>query len=435
MRCALVAMCLGSLTLTVLADDWPQYRGINRDARSNEKGLAKKWPDKGPPLAWIFDQTGVGYSGPAIVGDRLYVMGARGDSEFLIAVDIKDKPKELWAVKIGPTFFWKGNIWNTGPNTTPSVDGDLIFALGGQGILVCADKDGKEVWRKDLPKEMGAEVNPVGGGAEKLGWGFSSSPLVDGDKLIIVPGSKQGEIAALNKKDGKVLWQTKELTNQATYASPIVAEIGGVRQYVQITLDSQVGVAGVAARDGKLLWHYKRNTAFSDCVIPTPVVQGDLVYFTVGFSYGCDLVKISNKGDAFSAEEVPAYKPNKIFKSLQNQSGGVVLVDDHIYGHSEGKGWVCQNLKTGATAWSEKQKFGRGSVIYADGSLYLYGEDDGIVALIDASPKGWSEKGRFELPKKSMQNLKNGKLWTHPALANGKLYLRDQELLYCFDVK
>lgn len=436
-RFALVAVCLGSLTLPLSADDWPQYRGLNRDARSKEVGLAKKWPDKGPPFVWTFEQVGLGYSSPAIVGDRLYIMGARGGSEFLIALDIKDKPKELWTVKIGPIFTWKGNNWNTGPNATPSVDKDsgLIFALGGQGILICVDTEGKEKWRKDLPAEMGAEVNPVGGGAEKLGWGFAWSPLVDGDQLVIIPGSKQGEIAALNKKDGKVLWQTKELTNQATYASPVVAEIGGVRQYLQVTFDNEVGVAGVAAKDGKLLWHYKKKASFTDCVIPTPIVHDGLVYFTVGFSFGCDLVKVSGKESAFTAEEVPAYKPNKIFKSMQNQSGGVVLVDDHVYGYSDGKGWVCQNLKTGATAWSEKQKLGRGSLIYADGHLYCYGEDDGVVVLLDASPKGWSEKGRFVIPKKSDQNLKSGKLWTHPILANGKLYLRDQELLFCFDAK
>lgn len=431
-RLALVAVCVGSLALSVLADDWPGYRGPNRDARSKEAGLLKKWPPNGPPLAWTFDQTGLGYSGPAIVGDRLYIMGARGDSEYLIALDIKDKPKELWAAKIGPTFAWKGNNWNTGPNATPSVDGDLIFALGGQGILICVDKDGKDVWRKNLPAEMGAEVNPIGGGPEKLGWGFAWSPLVDGDKLIIVPGSKQGELAALNKKDGKVLWQSKQLTGQATYASPLVATIGGVRQYIQLTYDKVVGVAGVAASDGKLLWHYQKKQDFTDCVIPTPIVHEDHVYFTVGFSYGCDLMKVSKKGDGFETEQVASYKPNKIFKSMQNQSGGVVLVDEHVYGYSDGKGWVCQNLKTGATVWSEKQKLGRGSLVYADGHLYCYGEDDGVVVLIEASPKGWTEHGRFELPKKSTQNLKSGKLWTHPVIANGKLYLRDQELLFCF---
>lgn len=433
MRLVLMTVCAGSLALPLGAADWPQFRGPRRDGHAAEKDLLTQWPAQGPALAWTYDQTGQGYSGPAIVGDKLFILGARGDAEFLIALDLHDdKVKELWALKIGPVFTWKGNNWNVGPSATPTVDGDLVFALGGGGTLVCAGVDGKEVWRKNLPAYLSAEINPIGGGPEKLGWGFAWSPLVDGAQLLCVPGGGKGHLAALDKKTGALLWQSKELTGQATYASPLVAEIGGVRQYVQMLYD---GVAAVAAQDGKLLWHYRRKQPYKDCVIPTPIIQADHVYMTVGFGEGCDLVKVSKKDDAFQVTQVSAYRPNKIAKAMQNQNGGVVLVDEHVYGYADGKGWICQEFKTGATIWSEKNKLGRGSLLYAEGRLYLFGEDDGIVVLLEAGTKGWKENGRFELPRRSKHNLASGRLWTHPVLAHGQLFLRDQELLFCFKVQ
>lgn len=424
-----LALGLSALALPLCAADWPQFRGPERTGISKETGLLKTWPKEGPPLVWTFSQSGLGYSGPAVVGDRLFLMGARDNVESLFALDLAsakgDSVKELWSVKIGPKFTWKGNTWNVGPSATPTVDGDRVYGLGGQGELVCVEAaTGKEVWRKNLPKQLGAEVNDIGGGLEKFGWGFTWSPLVDGEQLICVPGGAQGTLAALNKKTGDVLWRSKDLTEQASYSSPIVVEVDGVRQYIQLT---NAGVAGVAARDGALLWFYKRE--YKDVVIPTPIYHDHHVYVSVGFALGCDLIKLTKVGDKFKAEKVYA---NKV---MVNGNGGAVLVDGYVYGYSEGKGWVCQDFKTGESAWLNRRKLqGGGSLIYADGHLYCYGEEKGEVALVEPNPKAWKEDGLFETPKKSSHNLSRGKLWTHPVLANGKLYLRDQELLFCYDV-
>jgi outer membrane protein assembly factor BamB len=432
-RLALLLVCLALVIGSTDAADWPQWRGPDRSNVSKETGLLKTWPKDGPPLEWIYSNCGVGYSGPAIVGERLYLMGGRDDADHVFALDISTKKvKELWAVKIGPLFTWKGNSWNAGPNATPTVDGKLVFALGGQGILVCVEADsGKEVWRKDLPKDLDAAVNPIGGGPDRLGWGFAWSPLVDGDHLICTPGGKQGLFAALDKKTGKVVWRSKEVTDEATYASPIVAEVGGVRQYIALT---NAGLVGVSAADGSLLWYYKRKPPYEDVVIPTPIFHDNHVYATVGHgsgAAGCDLVKLTAQGKKIQAEKAYSFVGRKA--AIRNQQGGVVRVGDHVYGSSL-KAWVCQDFKTGKEVW-EDSKLDIGSVTCADGQLYCFTERDGEVALVDASPAGFVEKGRFKLPQESKRRLPSGKYWTHPVVANGRLYLRDQELLFCYDVR
>jgi outer membrane protein assembly factor BamB len=418
----------------LLAADWPQYRGPNRDGRSAETGLLQEWPASGPKLLWTFADAGIGYSGPAIVGDRLYTCGGKGENEFVFALDLKaaagGKMEPLWSTKIGPLFKWKTNSWNAGPNVTPTVDGQLVYALGGFGDLVCVDAaTGMEKWRVNLPRELGGQVNPIGGGLEDptpLGWGYSSAPLVDGDKLICVPGGSKGLLASLDKKTGKLIWQSKEVKDQASYSSPLVAEIGGVRQYIQVT---NAGIVGIAAADGKLLWSYRRKMPFDDVVISAPVVKDNLVYASVGFGQGCDLVRVEKRDGGFVAEAV--YSTNEV----QNRDGGMVLVGDHLFGHSEKGGWVCQEFKTGAVKWAEMSKLPRGSVTFADGRLYCVAEKGGAVVLVEPNAEEWKEKGRFKLPQESKKRQSQGGLWTHPVIADGKLYIRDQELLFCFDVR
>lgn len=412
--------------------DWPQAGGPTRDSCSPETGLSKSWSLGGPPLLWTFRKTGVGYSGPAIVGNRLFISGGRGDSEFVLALDLDtpvgQPPREIWAAKIGPLFTWKGNSWNTGPNATPTVDGDLIYALGGFGDLLCLEiGTGKELWRVNLPRDLGGEVNPIGGGLDDptpLGWGYASAPLVDGDKLICIPGGKQGLIAALDKRTGKLLWRSKEIPDQASYSSPMVVQACGVRQYIQVV---NSGIVGVAAVDGKLLWRYQRQSAYDDVVIATPVVKDNYIFATVGFGQGCDLIKLHGEASSLSVE--------KIFsnKSVQNRDGGMVRLGDYLYGHSEGKGWLCMEFTTGKQAWMERSKLERGSVTAADGSLYCCSEE-GEVVLLKATSKAWTELGRYHLPEESKQRRPSGRLWTHPVIAHGRLFLRDQELLFCYDI-
>ncbi len=390
------------------AGNWPTWRGPNRDDISPEKGLLKEWPAEGPKMVWMFDKAGIGYSGYSIVGDRLYTMGGRDDVEQLICVDTT-KGAEAWKADIGKVL---NNNWGDGPRGTPAVDGDMVYALGGQGTLIAAStKDGKIAWQKSLTKDLG-------GGTP--GWGYTESVLVDGDKVLCTPGGKKGAVAALDKKTGDVKWQSSEFTDGAQYASIIAIEYGGKRQYVQLTMKTLVGLD---AETGKVLW--KSSWPGATAVIPTPIFKDGHVYISSGYGVGCKLVKLGDGG----ATDVYANK------NMTNHHGGVILVGDHLYGYSDGKGWVCQDFKTGDIVWNEKSKLGKGAVAYADGMLYCVDEGSGTVALIEASPKGWSEKGRFKLSPQTKLRKPSGRVWTHPVITDGRLYLRDQELVYCFDVK
>lgn len=412
----------------ISAGDWPQYRGPQRNDVSTETGLLKKWPAEGPKLLWTFTNTGIGYSGPAIVGDKLFITGVRGGTEHLIALDLKKSggAAELWATPIGPTYDWEANKWGTGPSATPTVDGSSVFALGASGELICADAPtGRLSWRKSLPKELDAEVNPIGGGPKKLGWGFTWSPLVDGQQLVCVPGGPKGTVAALDKRTGKVLWQSEELTDQASYASAMAADIGGVRQYVVLT---NKGVSAVASKDGKLLWSWQRTPPYSTEVINSPIIQGNLVYVTVGAANGCTLLRVEKNGSRFKAEEVYANK------NLANHHGSVILVEGKVYGFSENRGWTCQDFKSGEVVWAERQKMRAGTMTFADGHFYCYAENDGTAALIEASNSGWEESGRFTIPQQSKSRKPGARIWTPPVVSGGKLFLRDQELLFCYNV-
>jgi outer membrane protein assembly factor BamB len=429
-RAAVGSLLTLTLALPLPAADWPQFRGPGRDGQSADRGLLKAWPAGGPKLLWAYTDAGVGYAGPAVVGDRLYTCGGRGADEFVFALDLKGAtPKEAWAVRLGRLFTWQGNSWNAGPNVTPTVDGDRVYALGGFGDLVCVDTAGRELWRVDLGKDLAGEVNPIGGGLERptpLGWGNAAAPLVDGDILVCVPGGKRGLLAGLDKATGKLLWRSGEVTDQAPYASPVVATIGGVRQYVAAT---NKGLVGVGTK-GELLWRYARAKAFDDVVISTPVVHDGVVAVSVGFGEGIDAVTVTpGPGGTFKAERRYASK------EVQNRDGGLVRVGDHLYGHSEQGGWVCAEFKTGKVVWSEAKALGRGMVSAADGRLYCLAEKGGAVVLLDPSPAGWKETGRFTLPQASKLRKPSGMVWTHPAVANGRLYLRDQDLLFCYDVK
>jgi outer membrane protein assembly factor BamB len=428
------SLALSSLCLCVSAvssADWPQWRGPKRDAISKETGLLKTWPKDGPELVWTFDKAGSGYAGPAVVGGKLYTMGARDNDEYVFALD--NKGQELWSARIAPVFDFEGNNWSRGPNSTPTVDGDLVFALGSQGELVCVDTAGKEQWRKSMPKDLGGQVSGNFGGPENMEWGFTWSPLVDEDRLICVPGGPQGLFAALNKKTGEVLWQSKDVKEKVTYSSPIVATIGGVKQYIQMT---QGGAVGVEPKTGDLLWEFKRENPWGDVVCPTPICQGDLIYVTAGKG-GCNLIKVQPDGKKFKATEVYSEK------AIANYHGGVVLVGKYVYGYHGNREWACQDFAEGGdNKWEpERNALGAGgaggSLICADGRLYCLSERDGkgVAAMLEANPEKYTEISRFTLPRGSAIRKNRGGVWTHPVLSDGLLYLRDQELIFCYKVK
>ncbi|MBI5685842.1 MAG: PQQ-like beta-propeller repeat protein [Verrucomicrobia bacterium] len=420
----LIALIL-LLSQPAFAGDWPQYRGPQRNDLSNETGLLKKWPDAGPRLLWTFKNTGIGLTGPAIVGERLYITGGRAGTEYLIALNVRTGT-EAWAVAIGQTFDWERNKWHAGPSAMPTVDGNLVFALGGAGDLVCVDAPtGRLIWKKNFPTALEAEINPIGGGPKKLGWGFTWSPLVDGEQLICLPGGPKGTFAALNKRTGAVLWRSSEVTDQATYTSPMLAEFDRVRQYVALT---NKGLFGVDAKTGRLLWSWQREKPYSTEVVNSPIILGNLIYVTVGAGNGCDLLRVTRAGAQFKAEQAWSNT------NLANHHGGVVLLGNHVYGFGEGRGWTCQDFKSGEPVWAERQKLRSGALTYADGHFYCYSENDGVVALIEASTAGWKESGRFTIPQQSAQRKPAGKIWTPPVVANGRLFLRDQELLFCYEV-
>jgi len=411
----ILALCLCAPALPIKGADWPQWRGPNRTDVSTETGLLKSWPKDGPPLVWTFTNAGVGYSGPAIVGDRLFTLGARGETEYVFALDTRTG-KELWATKVGPMFSEKRG---DGPRCTPTIDGDRLYALGAKGDLVCLETEsGKPVWKINLQKDLGGKV--------MSSWGYTESPLVDVNKVICTPGGAQGTLAAFDKNTGKVLWRSIGLKELASYSSMVLAEIGGVQQYVQVTA---TGAAGVAAADGRLLWKYVKD-GFRVAVIPTPIVRDNYVYITSGYGAGCELIKLTPDQKGFKAEKVYANK------NMVNHHGGVILVGDDLFGYSESeRAWVCQDFKTGGIVWEEKQKLKKGSETFADGHFYCYSEDDGTVVLVEASPDGWKESGRFKIPQESNLRKPDGRFWTHPVIANGHLYLRDQDLIFCFDVR
>lgn len=388
--------------------DWPQWRGPGRDDISKETGLLKQWPAGGPKQLWVYKNAGAGYSGFSVVGGKLFTMGTRDGGEVLLALDASSG-KELWVAKLGEVL---KNNWGDGPRGTPSVDGDRVYTLGGDGTLICAKlADGKEVWRRTM-KDLGGK---------RPGWGYTESVLVDDKQVVCTPGGDQGAIAAFDKMTGAPLWQSKEFTDGAQYASIVPATINGEKQYVQLTMQS---VVGISSKDGAQLW--KHPFPGKTAVIPTPIVKDNHVYVTAGYGVGCILLKIEQ------GNTVTVVYENKVMK---NHHGGVVLVGDHLYGHSDGAGWVCQEFKSGQQVWAEKGKLGKGAIAYADGMLYGIAEDGGDVALIEASPSGWNEKGRFKLDPQTTIRSPSGRIWTHPVITNGRLYLRDQDLIHCYAVK
>jgi outer membrane protein assembly factor BamB len=407
---------LGVLSLSALlisnylseGADWPQWRGQHRDGKSSDTQLLGAWPETGPKLDYKATGLGKAYAGISISGNRLYTMGDIDGASRVLALNAGDG-KILWTAKVGAPGApgWGGFA---GPRCMPTVDGNFLFTVDQWGELVCLNAaDGKEVWRKNFEKDFGSK---------RPEWGFAESPLVDGDKVIVTPGGPKGAIVALNKKTGEVVWRTADFTDEAQYSSLIAAKIDGVEQYIQLTMKS---VVGVSPKDGAILWKTARKGNVA--VIPTPIVDGNNIYVTSGYDMGCNLFKVTSSGGKFAVEQV------YINKNMMNHHGGVVKDGDYLYGHSDNKGLVCQNFKTGEIVWAEKEKVKKGCVSFADGKLIFREEESGAMILIEATPKAYVEKGRFNQPDRASE-----KAWPHPSIANGKLYIRDQDSLFCYDL-
>lgn len=422
MACLIALVAVSQLRAA--STDWPQFRGPNRDGKCEETGLLKQWPEGGPKLLWKMTGLGRGYSTVSIIGDKLYTMGDRKaaddeEAQYVLAFDLATR-KPLWSTPIGAPH--PGG----GPRCVPTVDGELLYVIGTDGDLVCLETaTGKIHWKKSFARDFGGRMMSM--------WKYCESPLVDGDKVVCTPGGANATIVALDKKTGEVIWKcaVPKLGDRgkdgAGYTSMVAADIAGVRQYVQIV---GRGAVGVDAATGKLLWGYNR-IANRVANIPIPVVRGDFVFVTTSYKTGSALLKIVKDGDAFKAEEVYFLAPNDKPKDFENHHGGVVLVGDGIYGgdgQTAGKP-TCLDFMTGKIHW-KKSSPGKGSaaVLYADGNL-IFRYEDGLVALIAATPKEFQVKSTFKAA------VVNDKAWQYPVISNGKLYLRANDTLMCYDVK
>jgi outer membrane protein assembly factor BamB len=394
-----VLFVLASQAMAQTAAIWPQWRGPNRDGISKETGLLKQWPAEGPPLVWKAAGAGRGYSSFSIADGKLFTMGLRGDREFVVAFDVATG-KEAWATPHGSAF---RNDRGDGPRGTPTVDGDRVYALGGDGQLSALEaRTGKIVWTKNVLREFGGE---------NITWGISESPLVLGNKVLVNPGGPNASIVALNKADGGVIWKSQ--SDRAGYSSAIPVEINGATQVVFFTSERAVGLD---AKDGRLLWEYARP-ANNVANVATPIVRANRVFISSDYGTGGGVVEIK-----------PDNKAQEIWftKDMRNHHSSSVLIGDYLYGFSSA---ILTAIKfdTGEIAWRDRS-VGKGSLVYADGNLYCFSEN-GVVGLVEATPTGYKEKGRFRIPQDSLPT------WTHPVVAGGRLYLRDQDTIYAFDVR
>lgn len=421
-RALKAAVCVAALCLPLnrsSGNDWPTFRGTGRTALSQDAGLLQEWSQGGPPLAWETHGAGRGYASLAVVGDRIYTLGdnlstAEDKDEYLSCFD-RATGKQVWTAKTGPA-------WNSGQanwqssRSTPSVDGDRVYVVTPHGELVCCESaTGHELWRKSLPKDLG--------GKKGDNWGYSESVLIDGDLLLCTPGGATATLVALEKQTGELKWKAaREGDRGAGHASIVIAEIAGTRVYVQVTAG---GPLGVRAADGKLLWSYPIDR--TTCVIPTPIVRGDLVFFSAGYKRGGALLRqVPGQDGEISIAEVYPLKTE-----LANKHGGVVLVGDYVYGDSDDAGIpFCADLMTGEIKW-KKRGSGQGSasVIAADGRIYVRFAN-GVIALAKSEPDAYVELGSFKVPGSGERPS-----WSHPVIVDGKLYLREQDRLLCYDIR
>ena len=388
------------------AADWPQWQGPDRTRISKETGLLKEWPAGGPRLIWTANNLGSGYGSMSVAGDRVYLQGARGNNSFVIALNRADG-KEVWAKPLGPVETRMRSDRGAGPRGTPTVDGDRLYVLTENGDLACLKTDGSILWQRNILKEFGGP---------QLQWLVSESPLVDGSHLVVTPGGPGAGMVKLDKMTGKTVWTSKDLSDTAAYSSITVADVQGVRTYMTFTASAGVGVR---ASDGKLMFSYPA-AANRTANVATPVYSDNKVFFASAYGTGGGLLNLTVQNGEVAATE--AY----FTREMKNHHGGMVLVDGYLYGYND-LILTCLEFTTGKMMWRDRS-VGKGSVTYADGRLYLQSENN-LVGLAEATPTGYVEKGRFEIPDKGLPS------WAHPVISDGRLYVRNQDTLLVYDIK
>jgi len=401
-----------------LGEDWPTFRGAQRTSVSTDKNLLKSWPEQGPKLVWETKGAGRGYASITVAGDQLFTLGdglstTKDKDEYLTCFDRKSG-KQLWATKTGPAWEEMQPDWHSS-RSTPTVDGGMVYVVAPKGVLVaCNTADGKEVWRKNLIDEIGGKKDDP--------WGYSESVLIDGDKLVCTPGGDKSTMVAFNKKTGEIIWKSARPGDiGAGHASIVISEVGSTRVYVQTTGS---GAIGVSAKDGKMLWSYPIDK--TTAVIPTPIVKNDLVFFSVGYGRGGALLKqIAGDNSDVTIKEIYG-----LDTKLGNKHGGVVLIGDYLYGDSDDRGTpFCADLMTGEIKWKGRGP-GKGSAVVIGGGDMLYIQfQDGTMALVKADPKEYSIVSQFKIPGSGDRPS-----WAHPVIVDGKLFVRSQDKLLCYDI-
>lgn len=382
------------------ADDWPQYRGPSRTGISKETGLRKTWPESGPPELWR-RPLGDGYSGMAVAGGRVFTMYASGGDELVAAFEA-ETGKPIWKFRVDEERF---DDQGSGPRSTPTVDEDTVYALGAKGVLVALKAaTGEEIWTKDLKVDYDAPVPR---------WGVSTAPLVEGNLLIVGAGGKpDSSVVALDKTTGKTVWTAYD--DLPGYAAPIAADIAGARQVISFAGTSLVGVE---ASTGKVLWHVPWKTSYDVNAAAPVLVPPDKVFVSSGYDKGAALFRIRKEGEKYQVEDI--WK-SRVMKNHFNSS---ILYGGQLYGFDNGT-LKCIDAHTGEERWAERG-FAKGSLLIADGLLIILGES-GQLALADASPEGYVERARAQVLQ--------GRTWTMPSLADGVLYLRNQEEMVALDI-
>ena len=386
------------LSSSLSAGDWPQYRGVNRDGFSPEIGLARSWPEGGPRVLWR-RPVGEGYSTVSTAGGRLYTMDSDNETEYALALK-PETGEAVWRTPVGPKFL---DELGNGPRATPTVDGDVLYTLSARGRLVALKTaDGAKVWEVDLPQAFGAKVP---------NWGFSASPLVEGDLVLLEVGAAGKGLVAFDKKTGAVRWSARD--GDAAYSSPVSMTIGGVRQLV---FTRRTGSEVVALTPGgEVLWSHAGPPTV---ITMARFIPPDKVYVSAGDDFGALLLKIKSEAGKMTAEEI--WKT----RGMKNHFNDPVVVGDYLYGFDNGT-FKCLSLATGEQTWAQRG-LGKGSLITADGLLIVL-SDRGTLVLAEASPTGYKELARFDATQ--------GKAWTSPTLADGRLYLRDEDEIVALDLR